>query len=733
MGRILEGLEGVECNIDDVLCHGPTQEMHDRRLKAVLDRLSAAGVTLNIDKCIFSAPKIKILGNVVSANGIEADPDKITAIVNLPAPSNVHDVRIFLGMVNHMGKFAEHLADKTKPLRDLMQKESQWIWGSPQEKAFQEIKSSLTKAPVLALYDPNRKPKISADASSFGLGGVLLQKQVDESWRPVVFISRVLTPVECRYAQIEKEALALTWACERCSDYIVGKSIIAETDHKPLVPLLTKRALNDVPPRIQRLRMRLMRFHLKEVIHVPGKEMYVADALSRIQPTSSECETTIKEQEMNIYLDSVLDSLPVSDIKLLQIKEAQDEDPICKEIKDYCLEGWPNTFNLHDALKPYWSDRGELSVVQGVLLKSSRIVTPSFLRLEVLDKLHEGHQGITKCRERAKSSVWWPGLSRQIQDMVENCNICARHRVIGPEPLMPTPFPERPWQMTATDLFELDHITYLIVVDYFSRYVDVAAMNKTAKSSEVIRALKAIFARHGIPEEVRSDNGPQYASAEFTQFAKDWGFKHTSSTRFPKANGEVERAVKTTKSLLKKGKDPTKGLLAYRSTPLACGHSPAELLMGRKIRTTVPTFHTNLAPSWPDINKLRQKEAESKDKLRTNFNQRHRSVPLEPLQPGTQLYINDGNTAGTVTGTVASAAEIPRSYTVETGRGTVRRNRSHITPVPGDKPEMPSSKEPVSVDKPPTPVKSLPSPCISSRQKRLTKPSLRLKESLGLA
>ena len=164
----------------------------------------------------------------------------------------------------------------------------------------------------------------------------------------MVFISRALTPVECRYAQIEKEALALTWACERCSDYIVGKSTIAETDHKPLVPLLTKCVLNDVPLRIQRLRMRLMCFHLKEVFHVPGKEMYVADALSRIQTTSSECETTIKEQEMNIYLDSVPYSLPVSVIKLLQIKEAQDEDPICKEIKDYCLGGWPDKFHLHD-------------------------------------------------------------------------------------------------------------------------------------------------------------------------------------------------------------------------------------------------------------------------------------------------------------------------------------------------------------------------------------------------
>ena len=114
---------------------------------------------------------------------------------------------VFLGMVNQMGKFAEHFA---KPLCDLMQKESQWIWGSPQEKAFQEIKSCLTKAPVLALYDPNREMMISADASSFGLGGVLPQKQDDESWKPVVFISRALTPVECRCVQIKEEALALT-------------------------------------------------------------------------------------------------------------------------------------------------------------------------------------------------------------------------------------------------------------------------------------------------------------------------------------------------------------------------------------------------------------------------------------------------------------------------------------------------------------------------------------------
>ena len=272
MSRILESFKGVECNIDDVLVHASTYELQDSGIKEVLGRLSPAGVTLNIDKCSFSVPKIKLLENIVSADGIEVDPEKVAAVVNLSTSKNVHAVRVFLGMVDHMGKFAEHLADKTKPIQDLMQRDRQWVRGPPQQTAFEEIKTILTTAPVLALHIPNREAKISADASSFGLGGVLLQKQDDQTWRPVTFISRGPTPVECRNAQIEREALAFTWACEWCSDYLVGKSIIAETDHKPFVPFLTTRTLDEVPLRVQRLRMRLMRFHFKEVNHVPRRD-----------------------------------------------------------------------------------------------------------------------------------------------------------------------------------------------------------------------------------------------------------------------------------------------------------------------------------------------------------------------------------------------------------------------------------------------------------------------------
>ena len=132
----------------------------------------------------------------------------------------------------------------------------------------------------------------------------------------------------------------------------------------------------------------------------------------------------------------------------MEIKEAQDEDPVCRQIKSYCLEGWPDNFRLNDALSLI--GQPEESSVHGILLKSTRVVVPSAMKLQVLDKIHEGHQGIVKCRERAKTSVWWPGLSREVQDMVENCKVCAKHRQQRAEPLMPTLFPERPWRMIGT-------------------------------------------------------------------------------------------------------------------------------------------------------------------------------------------------------------------------------------------------------------------------------------------
>ena len=726
MNQILEGIDGVECSIDDVLIHGKDQQEHDQRVDVVLKSIKNAGMTLNLSKCEFNKSEVKFLGHLVTAKGIKADPEKIKAIVNLPPPTSVSEVRTFLGMVNQLSKFAPHLADKTKPIRDLLLKDAAWVWEEPQQKAFDEVKRTLTKSPTLAKYDANKEIKVSADASSYGLGAVILQQEDDQSWRPVSFISRAMTPTEKRYAQIEKEALAITWACERSSDYLVGKAIHIETDHKPLVPILTTHTLDQLTPRIQRMRMRMMRFDIKEVKHTPGKNLCIADALSRLQDKEPVLESTINDDEMKAHVDSIINSLPVSDVKLREIVELQDEDIVCKELKRYCLEGWPIKDRLNSMTRPYWSERAELTVVQNLLMKGSRIVIPSAMRLDVLDKIHEGHQGITKCRARAKTAVWWPGLSREIQDMVSNCRVCLKYQECKTEPLIPTPLPERPWQMVATDLFELPKETYLLIIDYFSKYVEVANISKSQTSKEVITKLKDVFSRHGIPEQIRSDNGPQYASADFAQFVKDWGIKHvTSSPKFPSSNGEVERGVKTVKSLLKKGGDQAKALLSYRSTPLACGYSPAELLMGRKLRTTLPTAQAALMPKWPDIETLQSKEAEKKEVMKRKFDERHTARTLPLLQPEDHVYIPDMD----VEGTVKEAADTPRSYKVETPRGTLRRNRAHLVELPEDASQSPSKQQQRDQG---VAVKPPPSPCLASRPKRTLKPSLKLKESLGL-
>jgi len=196
----------------------------------------------------------KFLGHIVSQDGIHPDPEKVSAINQMKTPQNVSDLRRFMGLVNQLGKFSSAVAQISQPLRELLSTKRAWLWGPAQEEAFRAVKTEMAKPSVLAFYDPAAETKVSADASSFGLGAVLFQKS-GEVWKPVAYASRSLSETEQHYAQIEKEALATTWACEKFSTYLIGKTFDVETDHKPLVPLLNTKHLDDLPPRILRFRL----------------------------------------------------------------------------------------------------------------------------------------------------------------------------------------------------------------------------------------------------------------------------------------------------------------------------------------------------------------------------------------------------------------------------------------------------------------------------------------------
>ena len=378
----------------------------------------------------------------------------------------------------------------------------------------------------------------------------------------------------------------------------------------------------------------------------------------------------------------IVSSLPATDVMIQDIKSSQSSDTTCQKIHEYLQAGWPHKSQLPNDVKPFMSVSAELSLQDGLLMRGSRIVIPKSLRADILQRIHSGHQGITKCRARASQSVWWPGMSKEIENLVRNCTTCCKTQVQFAEPLITTKFPKLPWQRVGTDLFEYKGTQYVLVIDYFSHYIEIAKLSSTS-SDAIITHLKSMFARHGIPQYVVSDNGPQYSSEIFCKFAKDYGFIHiTSSPKYPQSNGEAERAVRTMKSLLKKADDKKEdrylALMAYRATPLECGYSPAELLMSRRIRANIPTTQQQLLPKVPQMSLLQSKEEAIKLRQKQNFDKRHNAHPFSTLQHGDKVWLSEEETMATVQSDAGT-----RSYNVNTESGsTLRRNRRQLLVIP---------------------------------------------------
>ena len=209
---------------------------------------------------------------------------------------------------------------------------------------------------------------------------------------------------------------------------------------------------------------------------------------------------------------------------------------MCSLICSYCATEWPDAVDVPSNLKPYSEVRSELTLCNDILLHECRIVVPVSLQKPTLEKIHHGHQGIQKFRSRANSSAWWPRMSDHITEMVKFCPECTKDSFQNCEPMIASSLPNYPWQIIGTDLFQHKGTTYLVVVDYFSRYPEIAKLTDTT-SKGVIAALRPMFARHGIPEVLRSNNGPQYVSQEMTDFATSYGFTQvTSSQHYPRSN-----------------------------------------------------------------------------------------------------------------------------------------------------------------------------------------------------
>ena len=633
--------------------------------------MSENNLKLNREKCEFRKTKISYCGHVITNEGLQPDEEKVRAVKTMKKPENVKELMTFLGFINYLGKFIQNLSDKTAPLRKLLENDIHWYWGKEQDDAFETLKHAVSTTPVLKFYDVNQPVTLNVDASSMGLGAVILQNN-----QPVAYASRALTTAQQNYAQIEKEALAIKFGCTKFHQYLFGKEVLVETDHRPLQAIFAK-PLYQAPARLQRILLSLQRYDLK-VTYKPGKEMFISDCLSRAY--LNETEEDLDSQELTINL---LTYLPVSKEKREQFQRETANDPEMKELNKLVAHGWPEKQTLLSPdMQPYWSFRDEITSVEGMLFKGHKLIVPKSVRPEMLNLIHEGHLGIVKSKSRARETLFWPGMPGEIEQKVSQCEICAQYQnKNAKEPLIKTEIPSRPWEKISVDLFQFQGNNYLLTIDRFSSWPEIAKLDNLS-SGNTITYMKSQFSRYGIPDEVYSDNGVQFTAHSFQQFRKEYGFKHvTSSPTYSQSNGLVERGVQTVKNLLKKSKDPYKSLMNYRDTTIeSVGLSPAQMFLGRRLKTALPVTTPLLKPQKYDSSVVQNKRGKAQNKQKQYFDQ-HSGKSLSKLKPGDQVVMKRDHTETWEPATVVTQHESPRSYVVQQNNGhKFRRNRKHLRP-----------------------------------------------------
>ena len=276
--------------------------------------------------------------------------------------------------------------------------------------------------------------------------------------------------------------------------------------------------------------LKLQKFSLK-VTYKNGKSMYLADTLSRAYlPEVHTCAFTEELKEIDHTL-----TLAITDDRLQQIKHVSSDDPVMQALRETILRGWPECKSeVPECVLPYFDFRDELTVQDQLVFKGAQLVVPAAMRKDMMAVAHVSHIGNEGCIRRARETMFWPRMSAELKEYIAKCDVCMAHRTTqGKEPIVQHEFAARPWSKVGADLCELPGRTLLVVCDYCSNFIEVENINK-ANATGICKALKAMFARYGVPDVLMSDNGPQFASAEFASFAKKWGFEHvTSSPRYP--------------------------------------------------------------------------------------------------------------------------------------------------------------------------------------------------------
>ena len=601
--KVIQGIPGTANYLDDIIVTGATEKEHLNNLQITLGKLKESGFRLRMDKCKFFQDTVEYLGHVIDSQGIHSHPAKIDAITNMPYPTNIAELRSFLGMVNYYDRFTPGLATKCAILNDLLHKESTWCWTAEHSQAVDAIKEALTSSTTLSHYNPTLPVSIACDASQVGIGAVLFHTLPGNVEKPIAYASRKLSKAEKNYAQIQKEALAIVYGIQKFRQYLLGRKFNLITDHKPLLTIFhpTKGIPETAASRLQRWAIILSAYDYV-VQYKPTAKHGNADGLSRLPLDVTEQSEESEDADVVCAIEEQqLDCLP---IQACDIQKATMQDPVISQVYSYTLNGWPALSKaLPDKIKPFFNKRFELTVNNKCLLWGLRVVVPEKFHSDVLHLLHNGHPGMTKMKSLARLHVWWPGIDEKIETFVKTCTPCSQNaRDPIKVPLHQWEIPAQPWQRIHLDFAgPFKNKMWLLVVDAFSKWPEIHSMESTTAEA-TIKHLRQIFATHGLPRQIVSDNGPQFVATSFQTFCESRGIQHIRTAPYsPRSNGEAERLVQTFKNAIEK-RDPhtnaetqeavTDFLAMYRSTPQSTtNQTPSEMLNNRRMRTILDLLH----------------------------------------------------------------------------------------------------------------------------------------------
>lgn len=699
---LFQGMPNVLVYLDDILITGSTVDEHLQTLEQVLLKLNTYGFHLKREKCTFMKSEVVFLGHKIDETGIHPIGPTLEAITNAKAPTNVTQLRSFIGMVNHYGRFIKQLSTKLQPLHRLLCSDVKWHWGKRQNDSFTNIKKLLVSPPIVVHYDPTKPLVLTTDASEYGIGAVLSHSTPDGE-HPIACYSRTLSKAERNYSQLDKEGLAVIFGLKKSHKFVYGRHVKIHTDHKPLIKLFGehKQIPIIITPRIQRWALTLASYDYS-IIYKPGKDIPEADCMSRLP-----LDDTLNDNDIPVPGDTImffehLDTTPLTSTKIGSMTK---HDRILSNVLDMTKRGTFPRKTDDDELKPYVQRQNELSNQGDVLLWGHRVIIPPDGRRTLLNELHQTHPGIVRMKSLARSVIWWPGMDNDIEQYALNCNTCQSSRHLPAKaPLHPWVFTDRPWSRLHIDYGgPVNGKMLLIIVDSHSKWIDVHS-SITSTSTVTIEHLRKTFSTHGIPDSIVSDNASCFTSDEFKHFCKMNGIKHiTPAPYHPSSNGMAERAVQTVKEGLDKQREGTletklsRFLFNYRITPHATTNtSPAELLMKRKLKSALDLVKPDLTSSVHD-KQLKQKQYHDKNTKQRNFD----------IGDDVFVQIHYRNQHTWLPGTVTTITG-PLSYTVllEDGRtqrchvDQLRSRQCDTPPVEFSIPIVPTPQESTTPDTP---------------------------------